>query len=143
MEPVQLVQINTYQSNTYREDISFSTISQWFKRDRKWTAVLHIHFCSLSKNFKGQLGAPALAWKQYSIHACMVDLYRYRTTSRKKLYRMNQGSNFLGGSFSNRDNARSPIQFNIESQAQPGVILEIEGSIRQRYKRAFFPYKNL
>ena len=30
--------------------------------------------------------------------------------------RTNQGSNFLGGSFSNRDNVRAPIQFNRESQ---------------------------
>ena len=30
---------------------------------------------------------------------------------RKKLHRTNQGSNFLGGSFSNRDNIRAPIQF--------------------------------
>ena len=37
---------------------------------------------------------------------------------RKKLHRMNQGSNFLGGSFSNRDNVRSPIQFRRESQPQ-------------------------
>ena len=34
---------------------------------------------------------------------------------RKKLHRMNQGSNFLGGGFSNRDNA---IQFRRESQPQ-------------------------
>ena len=37
---------------------------------------------------------------------------------RKKLHRMNQGSNFLGGSFSNRDNVRAPIQFRRESQPQ-------------------------
>ena len=37
---------------------------------------------------------------------------------RKKLYRMNQSSNFLGGSFSNRDNVRAPIQFGRESQSQ-------------------------
>ena len=30
---------------------------------------------------------------------------------RKKLHRTNQGSDFLGGSFSNRDNIRAPIQF--------------------------------
>ena len=29
---------------------------------------------------------------------------------RKKLHRTNQGSNFLGGSFSNRGNVRAPIQ---------------------------------
>ena len=31
---------------------------------------------------------------------------------------MNQGSNFVGGSFSNRDNVRAPIQFRIETQPQ-------------------------
>ena len=30
---------------------------------------------------------------------------------RKKLHGMTQGSNFLGGSFSNRDNVRALIQF--------------------------------
>ena len=37
---------------------------------------------------------------------------------RKKLHRTNQGSNFLGGSFRNRDNVRAPIQFRRESQPQ-------------------------
>ena len=36
---------------------------------------------------------------------------------RNKLHRTNQGSNFLGGSFSNRDNVRTPIQFRRESQS--------------------------
>ena len=35
---------------------------------------------------------------------------------RKKLQRMNQGSNFLGGSFSNRDYVRAPMQFGRESK---------------------------
>ena len=38
--------------------------------------------------------------------------------SRKKFRRRNQGSNFLGGSFSNRDNVRAPIQLRKESQPQ-------------------------
>ena len=37
---------------------------------------------------------------------------------RKKLHRGRQGSNFLGGSFSNGDNLRAPIQFRRESQPQ-------------------------
>ena len=37
---------------------------------------------------------------------------------RNKLHRTNQGPNFLGGSFSNRDNMRGPIQFRRESQPQ-------------------------
>ena len=35
-----------------------------------------------------------------------------------KLHRTNQGSNFLGGSFSNRDNVRAQIQFRRERQPQ-------------------------
>ena len=35
----------------------------------------------------------------------------------KKLHRTNQGSNFLGGIFSNRDNVRAPIQFRKEATA--------------------------
>ena len=35
---------------------------------------------------------------------------------RKKFHITNQGSNFTGGSFSNRDNARGLIQFRRESQ---------------------------
>ena len=37
---------------------------------------------------------------------------------RKKLHRANQGSNFLGGSFSNSDNVRALIQFRRESHPQ-------------------------
>ena len=37
---------------------------------------------------------------------------------RNKLHRTNQGANFHGGSFSNRDNVRAPIQFRRKSQPQ-------------------------
>ena len=37
---------------------------------------------------------------------------------RKKLHKTNQGSNFLGGSFSNGDNVRAQIQFRREIQLQ-------------------------
>ena len=36
---------------------------------------------------------------------------------RKKLHKMNHGTNFSGGSFSNEDNARAPIQFTKERQS--------------------------
>ena len=35
---------------------------------------------------------------------------------RKKLYRTNQGSNFLGGSFGNKYNVRATIKFTRESR---------------------------
>ena len=37
---------------------------------------------------------------------------------RKKLYTTNQGPNLLGGSFSNIDHVRAPIQFRREIQSQ-------------------------
>ena len=40
----------------------------------------------------------------------------HRNLKRKKLHRTNQGSNFLGGSFSNKGNVRDPIQFRREGQ---------------------------
>ena len=39
---------------------------------------------------------------------------------RKKLHRKYQGSDFLGGSFTNRDNVRVPIQFKRETQ--PSIL---------------------
>ena len=39
---------------------------------------------------------------------------------RGKFHRTNQGSNFLGGSFTNRDNIRTPFQFRRESQ--PSIL---------------------
>ena len=39
---------------------------------------------------------------------------------RKKLHRMNQGSNFLGDSFRNRDNVRG--QSNLEEEVDPGIL---------------------
>ena len=48
---------------------------------------------------------------------------------RKKLQKTNQGSNFLGSSFSNRENIRAPIQFRRESQTQqttdPSILTTI------------------
>ena len=39
---------------------------------------------------------------------------------RKKLHRTNEGSNFLGGSFSNRDNVRPSIE--LEEKVNPSIL---------------------
>ena len=53
------------------------------------------------------------------MQGCMVHLVgMHSNPKRKKLYRTNQISNFLGGSFSNRDNVRASIQFRREIQPQ-------------------------
>ena len=40
------------------------------------------------------------------------------TLRRKNFYTANQGSNFLGGNFSNGDNVRAPTQLGKEPQSQ-------------------------
>ena len=52
----------------------------------------------------------------------------YRDKATEKLHRMSQVSNFCGGSFSNRDSGRAPIQYRKEKQSK-------------RLKRLFF-FKN-
>ena len=48
------------------------------------------------------------------MHEHIVNLQRYRATSGA----LNQGSNFIGGSFSSRDNVRAPIQIRRASSPQ-------------------------
>ena len=93
VEPVQPVQINFYQSNTYRKDSGqlFQVVTRSTCPDT--TSVFH-------------------TW----LYGQLVEIQS--NLRRKKLHRMNQGSNFLGGSFSNRVNVRSLIQFRRESQPQ-------------------------
>ena len=78
---------------------------------------MHIRFCNLSNNPKEQLGVPvhdnSITYMTYSRFIEIQSNLR-----RKKLHRINQGSNFLGSSFSNRDNAKAPTQFRRENQQQ-------------------------
>ena len=48
---------------------------------------------------------------------------------RNKLHTTNQGCNFLGGSFSNRDNVRAPIQSRRENQPQHLQHLQVQKPI--------------
>ena len=52
------------------------------------------------------------------MQGCMTDYRDTEQSLEKKLHKTNQSSNFLGGSFSNRDNIRAQIQFRRESQTQ-------------------------
>ena len=51
-----------------------------------------------------------------SLHGRFLEIKSY--LRRQKLHKTNQGSNFIGGSFSNRDNVRAPIQFRRERKSQ-------------------------
>ena len=78
VEPVEPVQMNIYQSNTYRKDLSWLNFDNEPRvRDsavKEGPTVLHIHFSSLSNYLKSthDNSIPCMTvWK----------IYRYRTTS--------------------------------------------------------------
>ena len=85
---------------------------------REGPTALHIRFCSLSNNSKKHLGALAQTWQKDFAKLNVRFIETQSKLRRKKLDRTNLGSNFLGGSFSNRDNVRDPMQFRRDSQRQ-------------------------
>ena len=60
------------------------------------------------------------SWNDNSIHAWPYGRFIeiQDNLGRKKLHRTNQGSNFLGDCFRNRDNVRATIQFGRESRPE-------------------------
>ena len=51
-------------------------------------------------------------------HTSLYGIEIQSNSRRNKLHRTNQGSNFLGDSFSGRENVKALIQFSRESQRQ-------------------------
>ena len=100
--------------------LKLAIFRRWAKGSREpvteRSTVPHNHFYSLSNNSKKQLGAPVEMWQQFSMYGQMVEIQS--NLRRNKLHKTNQGSNFLAGSFSNRDNVWAPIQFGRKSQPQ-------------------------
>ena len=120
MEPVQPAKINIYQSDPYRKDLSWLQFDDEGSTEvaRKGPTVLHICFCNLSINSKEQPGASMTkvfhAWR-YGIFIKIQSNLRI-----KKLNRTNQGSNFLGGTFSNSDNVEP--QSNLEEKVNSSIL---------------------
>ena len=83
-----------------------SIMCQGFKGGSKWrtNSSAHIHFCSLSNNSKKQVGLTAQTWLLI-FHTWPNKRFTEIQSNlrRKKFHRTNHDSNFLGGSFSNRD----------------------------------------
>ena len=84
------------------------TFRRWAKGSREVLSCTSVFLYNISKY---QLGAPAQTWHGWSIEI-------QSNFKRSKLHRKNQGSNFLGGGFSYRNNVRDQIQFRKERQPQ-------------------------
>ena len=95
-------------------------MSQGFKRGSKWrtnSPVCLILFLIQQFQVATRRTSP------YMTPVFQAQLYHRFTEiqsnlERKKLHRTNEGSKFLGGKFSNRDNVKIPNQFRQKSQPQ-------------------------
>ena len=95
-------------------------MSQGFKKGSNWRTNSPVYlFLRLIQQFQVATRSTSPDMKAV-FHIWLYGRFieMQRNLRRKKLHRTNQGSNFLGGSFSNRDNVRVPIQFRRESQPQ-------------------------
>ena len=111
--------MNNYQSNTYRKDLSWLHFDNE-PRVKKRHPVNNQQYC-----ISVSVAYPTIPSSNYPDMTTVFHAWLYSrfieiqsNLRRKKLHRMNPGSNFLGGSFSNMDNVRVPIQFRTESQVQ-------------------------
>ena len=104
VEPVEPVQIHIYQSNTYRKGLSWLHFEGEPEVQKRQQVNYHLAFVAY-------LTIPSSSQEQHDkSNPCMAISWIYRVNiKRKKLHRMNQGSNFLQSSFNNRDNIRAPI----------------------------------
>ena len=108
--------MNIYQSNSYRKDFSWLHFYN-DTRVQESQQVLDQYSCI-------PVCVTFLIYRSPGIKA----LFHARSCSRlieiknkfasNKLHRTNQGSDFLGDSFSNRDNVRAPVQFRTEKKSQ-------------------------
>ena len=122
MEPVEPVQMSIYQSNIYRKDLCQLHFNdepvvqerQQLKDRQSWIShfVAYLTILSSNQGHQPRHDSSILCTALWQIYGDTENLRR------KKLQRKNQGSNFLQGSFSNRDNVRAPIQFKRKSQPQ-------------------------
>ena len=113
MEPVQPVQMNTYQSNIYRKDLSWL----YFYNDS--TYISTYLFLYLIQQF--QVATRSTSPDMTTVfHTWPYGRFIQSNLRRKKLHRTNQGSNFLGGSFSNRNCLQMPPNENVALRAVLG-----------------------
>ena len=116
--------MHIYQSSAYRKDLSCYTLtmSERFKRNTKWRTKSHGNpFLWLiqqlqvaTRNTSPDMSSVFHAWS----HGKSIEIQS--NLRRKKLHRTKQGSKYLGGNFSNRNNVKSWIQF--RRKIQPSIL---------------------
>ena len=109
--------MNIYQSNIYRKDLSWLHFHDDPRVQQRQQVKDQQSYISVFVAY--QVATRSTSSDMTTVfHALPYGRFVEIQTNlrRQKLHRNNQGSNFLGGSFSNRDNVRAPIPFRRESQ---------------------------
>ena len=113
--------MNIYQSHTYRIQLSWQHFddepakgSREREREREKVKEQQSYISA----FAIYITIPSSSWGTGPEITTVIHAWPYgrlleiqSNLSRKKLHRRHQGSNYLGGNFSNRDNIRTPTQF--------------------------------
>ena len=119
VEPVEAAQMKSYQSNAYKKSLSWLHFDdeprikdrQQVKDQQSCIFIFEVYLTFL-------IAARSTSNSTIVFHIRPYDRFIeiQSNLKRKKLQRTNQGSNFLGCSFSK--NVRAPIQFRREKQPQ-------------------------
>ena len=122
MEPVQPVLINIYQGNTYRKDLSWLHFNHESRVQERQKVKDQLSYISVVVGYlKFQVATRSTSLDMTTVcHAIPYGRFIEIQSNprRKKRHRTNQGSDFLGSSFSNTDNVWAPTQFWRERQPQ-------------------------
>ena len=110
--------MNINQSNAYRKDLSwlhFEDDQSVQERQQVKDQQSYVSVFVAYRTFAARSTSPDMT---SLFHARPYGRFKeiQNNLRRRKVYRTNQGCNFLGGSFSNRDTVRAPIQFRRERQ---------------------------
>ena len=122
MEPVQPNQICIYQNNTYRNNLNYLHFDNEPRVQERQQMLDQQSYTPASIAYLTYQVAARSTTPDMAIvfHARLYDKFIEIKSNhrRKKLHRKNQGSNFVGGCFSDRDIVRPPIQFRRKRQSQ-------------------------
>ena len=120
MEPGEPVQMNIYKSNIYTGDLS------WLHLDDEPRVQERQQVKGQQSCISTFVTYPTIATRSTTpdfttiFHAWLYGRFKEIKSNlrRNKLHRTSQSSNFLGGTFSDRDSVWAPIQFGSENQPQ-------------------------
>ena len=120
---MESVQMNIYQSNTYRKNLSWLHFDdeprfqerQQIKEQQPYISVFAAYRTIFQKATRSNSPVMATVFHVWP-YGRLIEIQS--NLRRMKPHRTNQCSNFLGDSFTNRDHVRTPFQFTRESLPQ-------------------------